>query len=156
MKVNIISKVKHSVLVKVPYAQFMREWPYEGASIPVEKEILEQLMVHPGFKYMIDNGILYIEDMETKKELGIEPQEATEPVNVIVLNDKDRRKYLTAMPVDEFKEKITHIRREQLDQLIDYAIANRLVDYEKVRILKDLTGRDIIKAVELSDKAKEE
>ena len=57
MKVNIISKVKHSVLVKVPYAQFMCEWPYEGASIPVEKEILEQLMVHPGFKYMIDNGI---------------------------------------------------------------------------------------------------
>ena len=52
---------------------------------------------------MIDSGMLYIEDMAVKKELGLEPEDAKEPVNIIVLSDKEMRHYIT-MPLAQFKE----------------------------------------------------
>jgi hypothetical protein len=35
---------------------------------------------------MLDSGVLYIQDMQIKKDLGLEPQEATAPVNIKALS----------------------------------------------------------------------
>ena len=37
---------------------------------------------------MLKAGVLFIDDLEFKKELGLEPEDAVEPVNVILLEDK--------------------------------------------------------------------
>jgi hypothetical protein len=154
-KVNIVSTTRGSVLVTVPEIPFRHEWIAMGTSFPVEHEILEQLMYDKGFKYMIDTGMLYIEDMEEKKALGIEPEEAKEPVNVIVLNDKERRRYMVNLSLKEFKEKVKKLSYEQILQLADYAVANRLADFEKAEFLKEICGRDIIQAIRLSAQNKE-
>jgi hypothetical protein len=36
---------------------------------------------------MLTKGILYIDDMEAKIELGLESPDAKQPENIIVLND---------------------------------------------------------------------
>ena len=155
-KVNIISKVNNLVSVRHPELGFVREWPAEGSSVKVDFETLEQLMYLPGFKYMIDEGILYIEDMEVKKELAIEPEDAVEPENVIVLNDADRHKYFGVYDFKTFKEKVGKLGREQILQLADYAIAHKMTDYEKCKYMKEICGKDIIEAIRLNDLDKEE
>jgi len=154
-KVKITSMTSGLVSVKVPAAQFQREWMDRGASVMVEREKLDDLMYDNGFKYMIDTGMLYIEDLAVKKELGIEPEEATAPVNIIVLSDADKKRYLTAMPLKEFKIQIGKLNKEQLDMLIDYAVANRYVDFDKTKALKEVTGRDVIQTIRLSEQNKE-
>ena len=154
-KVNIVNTTRGSVLVTVREIPFRHEWIAQGASFAVEHELLEQLMYDQGFKYMIDTGMLYIEDLEEKKALGIEPEEAKEPVNVIVLSDKDRRRYMVTLSFKDFKEKVRKLSYEQVMQLADYAVANRLVDFEKAEFLKEICGRDIIQAIRLSSQNKE-
>jgi len=52
-------------------------------------------MSDKGFYNMIAEGTLYIEDMDIKKELDIEPQDATEPVNVIVYTEAQIKDFLS-------------------------------------------------------------
>ena len=155
-KVNIVNTTRGSVLVDVREIPFRHDWVTQGAKFAVEHDVLEQLMYDKGFKYMIDTGILYIEDMEEKKALGIEPEEAEEPVNVIVLSDKERRRYMVNLSLDEFKQKVRKLSYEQVVQLADYAVANRLADFDKAEFLKEICGRDVIQAIRLSAQNKEE
>lgn len=153
-KVKVRNAVNNVVSVIVPSANFRRDWPI-GATYEVEKDILEQLMWDNGFRYMIEKGILYIEDMEEKKELGLEPEEANEPQNIIVLSDAEKRKYMVNYSQKDFEEKVAKLPAEQVRALIDYAIKNRLIDFDKCEFLKEATGRDIIAAVRLSKANKE-
>jgi hypothetical protein len=154
-KVNIVNTTRGSVFVEVREIPFRHDWTVQGAKFAVEHDVLEQLMYDKGFKYMIDTGMLYIEDMEEKKALGIEPEEAEEPVNVIVLTDKERRRYMVNLSLDEFKDKVRKLSYEQVTQLADYAVANRLADFDKAEFLKELCGRDILQAIRLSAQNKE-
>ena len=154
-KVNIVNTTRGSVFVEVREIPFRHDWTVQGAKFAVEHDVLEQLMYDKGFKYMIDTGMLYIEDMEEKKALGIEPEEAKEPVNVIVLTDKERRRYMVNLSLEEFKEKVRKLSYEQVTQLADYAVANRLADFDKAEFLKELCGRDILQAIRLSAQNKE-
>lgn len=154
-KVKITSMTNGLVSVKVPSAQFQREWIDRGASVMVEREKLDELMYDVGFKYMIDTGMLYIEDMNVKKELGIEPEDAIAPVNVIVLSEADKKRYLTVMPLKEFKIQVAKLNKEQIDILVDYAIANHYADFDKTKVLKEISGRDIIQTIRLSEQNKE-
>lgn len=154
-KIKIINMQNHTVGVKVPSAQFNREWMGRGAAVLVDKEKMTELLYDPGFKYMIDNGILYIEDLQDKKDLGLEPEDATAPVNILVLTDVDKKRYMTAMPLKEFKVQTKKLNREQLNLLVDYAIENHYADFDKVGVLKELTGRDIIQTIRLSEQNKE-
>jgi len=147
-KIKVTNVSNSPAGIYLPEIRFRHMWQ-PGSSFYIEKEVLEQLLYYPGVKYAIDNGILYIEDLTEKQELGLEPEDATEPVNIIVLSDKERRNYMTIMPFDEFKEKVKALSLEQIGFLIDYAIDNHLLDFEKNEFLKELTGRDIIGAVRL-------
>lgn len=154
-KVRVVSKLDNRVSVNVPDIHFSRAWPAAGASVNIDVETLEELMYDPGFKNMIEMGILYIEDMDVKKELGIEPEDATEPVNVIVLSDKEKQQLLTTYSVGGFTEKVRKLSRVQREELCNYAIDHKIIDVEKARILKEACGRDIIRAIELNEQDKE-
>ena len=154
-KVNIISTTVGEVSVFEPSIPFRASWPAKGSTRPIEKDIVEQFLFTPGFKYMIDTGMLYIEDMEQKKELGIEPEDATEPVNVIVLTDTIKNKYLKMYSADKFKEEIKKLSHEQLIDLADYAIENKVADFEKSEILEKACGKNIIKGIQLARQNKE-
>lgn len=154
-KVKVTSMVTGRVGVNSHELRFSRQWLKKGSSVMIDKQILEELMYDNGFKYMIDNGILFIEDMEVKKELGLEPEDATEPVNIIVLDDKKMRQFMVSMPLADFKEKISELSYEQVQILADYAIQNRLGDIDKTSIIKKICGKDIIRAIQLNDLDKE-
>lgn len=154
-KVKIKSMVGHKVSVVIPELRFSRSWNAVGAIVSVDKELLEELMNNTGFYNMLTMGILYIEDMDVKKDLGLEPEDAVEPTNIIVLSDKDKRTYLTTLSLVGFRDKIKKLSNVQLQELCDYAIDNRLVDMDKCELLKEACGRDIIKAITLKKQDEE-
>ena len=154
-KVKVVSTVPQKVTVNMPDIRFSRTWPAKGAAVSIEKDTLNDLMYDIGFQNMISSGILYIEDMEVKKDLGLEPEDAKEPINIIVLSDKDKRTYLTTLSLIGFKEKIKKLSKDQLEQLCDFAIDNKLADIDKAKVLKEACGRDIIQAIRLNEEDKE-
>lgn len=154
-KIRVISKHQGPISVNISDLRFKREWPNNGASVLIEKETLEEMMYDSGFKYMIDTGMLYIEDLEVKKELGLEPEDATEPVNIIVLNDNDMKRMMTAMPQFEFDAKLKTLNYEQMLALADFAIKNELGDFGKCDAIKKACGKDILTAIKLNREDKE-
>ena len=57
-KVKVTSMVKGIVGVSLPQLRFKREWPMMGAAIPIDFEILQEAIFDPGFKHMLEQGIL--------------------------------------------------------------------------------------------------
>lgn len=154
-KISVICTVNHRVSVFVRAMAFSREWVGKGAVQKIDKETLEQLMYDPGTRYMFDKGILYIEDMEPKKELGLEPETATEPVNIIVLNDKQKRDCLIKLSYKQFCETVDKLSHDQQIELARYAIANKLIDFDRDEYIKSKCGIDIITAIRLESQSKE-
>ena len=114
------------------------------------KEQLDELQFDNAFMNMVREGMLYIDDMDAKKEMGLEPEDAKEPVNIITLNDEQRKRYLKVMPVAEFRQKVKELPIEQINELAAYAIANEIMDYDKSEIIQQYVDVDIMKAIKLN------
>lgn len=128
-----------------------RYWNKKGHTQGLPFGMVEQLLWNEGFRRMLEDGTLYIENLQDKIDLGLEPTDAKEPVNIIVLNDKQMEEYLTTIPFTVFQKEIEKLTRTQVDNLVQYAIEHRLIDSQKCRFLKELTGKDILKTISFKE-----
>ena len=154
-KVTIVSTVNGTVGIYLPDLRFRKEWTRKGMKVQVDKELLEDILYDPGSEYMFKTGMLYVEDMDVKKELGLEPEDATQPVNIIVLNDKDKERYLKNLPLHEFKEKVKELSVEQRRDLVDYAVEHEVISFDKNEVLEELVGLNPMKMIQLNRQNKE-
>ena len=157
-KVKVVSLVSQRVVLSVPDIRLRRVWERKGAVATIPFEQLEEAMYSPGVERLFTNGILGIDDMEVKIALGLEPEDAKQPVNIITLTDDQRKRYLTVMPLHEFKEEIKKLPIEQINELAAYAIEHEILDYDKSEIIQKYIDVDIMRAVKLNrdDKATQE
>jgi len=58
---------------------------------------------------MFKQGLLYIDNMKDKQDLGLEPLEATEPTNIIALSPKQMEEMLTVKPIAVFKRELSKL-----------------------------------------------
>ncbi len=145
--VKVTNMVNAMVSVKDTAYNVNRRWNKRGQTLPIPYEAVEGLLWQDGFRRMIDSGILYIADMKDKQDLGLEPLEAKEPVNIIALTEIQMKNLLTSTPLTVFKKEVQALPRVQVDNLIEYAIQNKLTDSEKCSFLKTLTKKDILAAI---------
>lgn len=155
-KVKVVNLVSSRVSINVPDVRLSRVWEKKGAVKTIPFDQLEEAMYDPGVEAMFRDGILGIDDIKVKQKLGLEPEDATEPVNIIILNDQQRRRYLTVMPFPEFKIKVQELPIEQIKELAYFAIQNELIDFEKDELLKKMVNIDVVKSIELERADKEE
>lgn len=152
----VIENVSDSpVGINLPQFLLHVEWERKGAKKTIPYEKLEQALYYYGVEYMFRNGILYIEDMEAKRALGLEPEEATEPENIIVLNDKQKKRLLTTAPLEEFKKVVSELSFEQMQELGHFAVENEILDFNRSEVFKKAIGLDVIRAVQLNRESKE-
>ena len=149
-KVKVTNLVSRRVNITLPEMRFRRVWETKGAVRTIPFDELEEAMYNPGVEALFRNGVLGIEDMSVKRELGLEPEDAEEPVNIIVLNDQQRKRYLTVLPLPEFKERVKELSRDQIQELAKFAIDNELIDFEKDSYIKELIDIDIIGSIQLN------
>lgn len=150
-KITVMNAINARIVINNPDLKFKRVLAQKGAKASIDKEIFTELMYSSSFRRMIENGIIYIEDMEAKKEVGLEPEEATEPVNIIVLTEKQQERLLRTAPFSEFRDTCEKLPTEQLKELVSFAIANEInMDMNKLDYLQAKTGKDILKAIQLN------
>ena len=149
-KVKVENLISSRVNIVIPELSLRRVWEKKGAVKTIPLDQLEEAMYNPGVEALFRDGTLGIEDMEVKKYLGLEPEDAEEPVNIIILNDQQRKRYLTVMPTPEFKEKIRELPIEQVRELAQYAIQNEIANFDKAEIIRKMIGTDIIGTIQLN------
>lgn len=148
-KVKVISQYNGRCGIDNADLHISRRWPARGSYIMFDKETVEELMYDQAFRNMIEEGYLYIEDMSVKKELGIEAEDAKEPT-VILLDEKQLDRYWKTMPLNQFKVEVKKLTKPQLESLADYAIKNGDDgNIQKARYLSEISGRNILKGIEL-------
>ena len=149
-KVRVVNLISSRVNINVPDVRLNRVWEKKGAVKVIPFEQLEEAMYNPGVEALFREGVLGINDLEVKKRLGLEPEDAEEPVNIIVLDDNQRKRYLTVMPLHEFKAKVRELPIEQVRELAQYAIKNEIAVFDKAEIIKKMIGTDIIGTIQLN------
>lgn len=155
-KVEITSLVNGRITINLVDPRIKRTWERKGVKRYIDFEDLEQAMYNQGVEYMFTQGILGIEDMDVKIALGLEPEGAKEPVNIIILTDAQKRRYLTVAPLNELKEIIEKLSYEQIQELADFAIENELSNFDRCEILKKAIQVDVIQAIRNKRADKEE
>ena len=149
-KVKIENLISSRVILSMPELRLKRVWEKKGAIKTIPFEQLEEAIYDPGVEALFVDGVLGIADMDVKKKLGLEPEEAEEPVNIIVLSDKERKEWLVDLSVAEFRNKIKELPREQVIELANYAVDNEITNFEKSEILKRAVGIDVLSIVKLN------
>lgn len=160
-KVKVISTANAIVGMTIPEYHFSRTWAKKGAQVLIDKEMLEEALARPGVQYLFEQGLLYIEDMETKRELGLEPLDAEEPTNIIIPDDQMVKRLLTVAPVSELKATLKKLPTEQISEFGARAIACGDIGLGRSDVIKEIAASrglniDVAKAITLNKAAKEE
>lgn len=137
-----------TVIVHEPAYGVHREFLGKNAIQTIPFEIVEQLLWRPGFKNMIESGMLYIEDMQDKIDLGLEEPDTKVPTKIKILTEPQMLTIMKVKGYDDFVKELETVSNEQINSLIDYSVENSLAsDIQKVNYLKEITGRDIVKLI---------
>ena len=147
-KVMITSMVNGTI--SVPSLN-RRIWNKKGQKLPVSKEVLREAIYNPGVEYMFKNGILYIDNMDLKIELGLEEEGAKVPTQIIPMDEKYMNRVLKLMPIVDMKKAIDSMNTIQKQELIDYAVLQNDVQLDRIKIISDKCGVDVLKAIELNE-----
>ena len=127
-----------------------RVWNKKGQKLLVSKDILREAIYEPGIEYMFKNGILYIEDMDFKIELGLEAEGTKTPTQIIPMDEKYMTRVLKLMPVSEMKKSIDEMSMVQKQELVDFAVKQNDIQLDRIKIVSDKCGVDVLKAIELN------
>jgi predicted methyltransferase len=154
--VEIVSTVNAQVSIVLREFHFDHTWRKKGDKYKIDFDLLQQMMYDNGTRAMFEDGTLYIQDMQTKIDLDLEPQDAVEPENIIVLDEAQMKRYMTVMPYHDFKEKMDKVSREQCIAVVQYAIANKIIDFDKFKYLQERTDIDPLRSIQMEQEAKED
>ena len=156
-KVSVISMVTHSVGIDLPQNGYtvQKYWPQKGARVLIDKESLREGIYNPGVEYMFKAGLLYIEDMDFKIELGLESPDTTVPTEIIPVDEKYLERVLKRMPLVEMKQAIKKMSADQVHELILYASNQNDIQLDRLSVIKEVTGTDLFRVIELKRQREE-
>ena len=155
-KIKVISAANGRCIINNRDLGIRRIWPGRGSVIVFTKEQIEGLMYDPAFSNMVNEGYLYIDNMEVKKEIGVEPEDAETPT-LILMDDKQLKRFWKDMPLSQFKIEVKTLTKQQITSLAEYAIQHgEEGSIEKANYLSKISERNILKGIELDRQSKEE
>lgn len=154
-KVKVISAVNGRCVINNRDLQLKRVWQGRGDVVTFTADQIEQLMFDPAFSNMVNKGMLYIDDMEVKKAIGLEPEDAEEPT-LILLDEKTLERFWKNMPLVQFKVEIKKLTDVQIKTLAEYAIHHgEYGSIDKANYLSEISGYNILKGIELEKQSQE-
>lgn len=154
MKIKVISMVPYIVGLTIPDYRINKKFTQEGQVALIEEEALAEALYNPGTARLFSHGILKIEGSNDFK-LGVGLATTDENNNivdtVVTLNTSQMLALLKTKPIEEFTETVKKLSLEQLNLLAGLAVSNKVTDYDKCKILRQLTGKDIMKSISLTE-----
>ena len=148
-KVIVTSMVSGNVGLTLPHLRVNKTWPKKGTKLPIDKEILREAIYDPGVESMFKDGVLYIEDMDFKIELGLEEEGVKAPTAIVPVDEKYLERVMKRMPISEMKKVVREMSNDQKRELVDYAAEQNDIQLDRVSALKEIVGVDLFKVIEL-------
>lgn len=155
-RVMVTSMVSGRIGLVLPRLHINKVWPKKNTKLPVEKDVLREAIYEPGVEYMFKQGLLYIDDMDFKIELGLEEEGTKAPTNVIPMDEKYMSRVLKLMPIAEMKKAIGAMNDNQKRELIDFASEQNDISFDRMDVIKKLTGIDVVEVIKLKRSKEEE
>jgi hypothetical protein len=153
MNENVIvtSMVNGTIVMSLPQNGYFvkKTWPKKGTKLPISKDSLREAFYQPGVEALFRDGDLYIEDMEFKIELGLEEAETKTPTNIVPLDERYANRILKLMPLAEMRIVLKKLSEDQLRELLDYAAEQNDIQLDRLSAIKEVTGTDLFKVIEL-------
>lgn len=158
--VKIKNLTNGQLSIVLPELKYNRTFEKKGVIKPMPFETLQEAMWDPGFSYMLKHGMIEILDKEACQDLGVAitntvedfVKEKENPENeevVLLLDDNQKKRYLTVAPISELKAVLKKLTIDQKQDLAEFAIANKYLDFERADVIKKATKIDIIAAAKL-------
>ena len=152
--VMVKSASDFTLVVNVPEIQLHRTWKKRGSQYPIERKVLMQAYYDPSVEYLFREGMLTTTDTEFLKEVGLMEEDGT--AVVVPLTEAMLTRFIRNLPLAEFKLEIKKLSRTQLDELADYAVEHYTdLQMDRIDVLSQATGKNIMKAIEHYRKAQE-
>lgn len=151
-KVKITSCTSDATKLYIPSLRVNRFFERQGQSFLFDADVVEEMFYYPAVEKLFTKGLFYLDDKELRIKLGLEEENGTVAQTVTApISDTTILAYLNVKPVNEFKEYVGNLPIEQQLRFVDIAVKNKIINYEKSLFLKELTGRDIMKIIQLNE-----
>lgn len=151
-KVKIISYAGDPIRINLPELRVNRLFEKHGQSFLFDADTVEEMFYYPSVEKLFTTGLFYLDNKELRIKLGLEEENGTVAETVTApVSDTSILTYLKAKPINEFKKYVETLPIEQQLRFVDVAVKNKIVDYEKSMLLKELTGKDIMKVIQLNE-----
>ena len=152
--VMVTSASDFTIVVNIPDLTLHRTWKKRGAKFPIARNILMQAYYDPSVEALFREGMLTTNDTEFLKEVGLMEEDGT--TEVVILTEALLTRLIKTMPAAEVKNELKKLSRSQLAELADYAVEHYTqLQMDRVDILSQATGKNIMKAIEHYRKAQE-
>lgn len=151
-KVKVISYAGDPIRINLPELRVNRLFERQGQSFLFDADTVEEMFYYPSVEKLFTTGLFYLDNKELRIKLGLEEENGTVAETVTApVSDTSILTYLKAKPINEFKKYVETLPIEQQLRFVDVAVKNKIVDYEKSMLLKELTGKDIMKIIQLNE-----
>lgn len=156
-KIFVESMVNGTVSLVLPGSTIARNWSKKGSKLAFDRQALYEAYYEPGIEYMFTHGILYTDDMDFKKLVGLEDEDATEPTKTIKLEDSFIKRMISYMPVSDFSQEMDKLSYDQRGMVVDYIMKHPTeLKLDRTDIIDSKCNVHILKAIDLMKAEKEE
>jgi hypothetical protein len=92
--------------------KFSRDLVTKGQFVVMPGDMLEEAMFDPGFRSMVETGIIYIDNLEAAKELGLEEEDAEEPTRYKRFTEFEIKRLVNSASAEELREALENMPKE--------------------------------------------
>lgn len=143
------------LVMDVPHLNLHRVWTKSGQQYPIERMALIQAYYQPAVEALFTDGSLVTDDRDFLREVGLLDEESQTP-RIYELTDNMKMRLIKLMPVSEVKKELAKMSPSQIAEVADFAIVNyESIVMDRIDLLSEASGRDIMKAITNYKAAKE-
>lgn len=157
MRENMIvveSCVDRTLVVYTPTVN--KTWLKKGQKLYVDRDAMEQAYYEPSTEYLFRQGLLTTDDKTFLEDVGLMEAGTDTPI-VVKLDENKLKRMIGPMPLSEFKTEVKKLTPAQIEELGDYAIEHYTdLKNDRVDMLSQLMGKDILKTISNIKAAKED
>lgn len=143
------------LVMDVPHLNLHRVWTKSGQQYPIERMALIQAYYQPAVEALFIDGSLVTDDRDFLREVGLLDEEC-QASRIYELTDNMKMRLIKLMPVSEVKKELAKMSPSQIAEVADFAIVNyESLVMDRIDLLSEASGRDIMKAITNYKAAKE-
>lgn len=147
--IKIVSNTDTTVSLYDPMIPVRKSFSKKGAVAMIEKDKLIQLYYTSDLEAAMRAGLLVITDRDFLLEVGYITEEE-EKAPAVDLTPAYMKRCIGVMPLAELTSELKKMSTYQVQELVEFAIANNKdLRMDRIELLGKVSGKNILKAIEL-------